>query len=475
MKRRILLKFTLLILLIFLFIPLQDISAKEDSFICGTYFTGVGCSHCAKTDPIILEDLLKKYPNLIIIEYEIYQQRTNAPLLNGYNEIYNSGLGIPLIIFNKEKHEIGDTSILGNAEILIKRMKFNSCPLVNGTSVNFNDIDIISLPSSPKIWRQNRILVKTGDNGDNELLKSLLINNDFNKVLEGKNFEEIQPIKIPLSGKNIEFENAIKVGNWIFQWNGNKLKKLAPEKPAAEEPAQEEPLAEKPSPELQPKLTIAKIISLAVVDAINPCALAVLSLMLVAILTYNPRKKKNVLLSGLAFVLSVFIMYLIYGLIIIKSFQFIQALTSIKLWLYNLLGIGAIILGCFKLKDFIQNKATCKVDSRVNKIISKATSPGGAFLIGIFVTVFLLPCTIGPYVICGGILSPLCMLKILPLLLFYNLIFVLPMLVVVLIIYFGFSKIEDISSWQARNIKYLDLISGLIILALGISMLLGFV
>jgi len=39
--------------------------------ICAVYFTRVGCPHCAKTDPIILKDLLKEYPNLIVLEYEI--------------------------------------------------------------------------------------------------------------------------------------------------------------------------------------------------------------------------------------------------------------------------------------------------------------------------------------------------------------------------------------------------------------------
>jgi len=87
----------------------------------------------------------------------------------------------------------------------------------------------------------------------------------------------------------------------------------------------------------------------------------------------------------------------------------------------------------------------------------------------------LLPCTIGPYVICGGILCELGILKSLPWLLLYNLIFVLPMVIVVLIIYFGLRKVEDIASWQAKNIKYIHLISGLIILGLGIAMVLGLV
>ena len=75
-------------------------------------------------------------------------------------------------------------------------------------------------------------------------------------------------------------------------------------------------------------LTLTKIISLAVVDAVNPCAIAVLALMLIAIITYNPRDRKNVLLAGFAFVLSVFVMYFFYGLIIIKFLQIVQKILS---------------------------------------------------------------------------------------------------------------------------------------------------
>jgi len=180
-------------------------------------------------------------------------------------------------------------------------------------------------------------------------------------------------------------------------------------------------------------------------------------------------------LAGLAFVISVFVMYLFYGLVIIRSFQVIQTLTSIRIWLYQALGAGAMLLGILKLRDFFRSQATCNVVPKVNKIISKITSPMGAFLVGAFVTIFLLPCTIGPYIICGGILCSLGILKAFPLLLLYNLVFVLPMLIMVLIVYFGLSKIDDISSWQARNIKYLDLITGIIIIALGVAMILGLV
>ena len=269
MKKAGFLKFLLLGLIIFLFIPTNSSLAESEFSICGVYFTGVGCPHCSKTDPVVLGNLLKEYPNLIVIEYEIYQQRSNAPLLSQYNDNYGSGLGIPLLIFNKDIKERGDSPILNNIRILINGLKFNDCPLAEGNSISFNDIDINLLPKFPKIWHQNKILIKLEQGNDNKLLKELLFSDNLDKSLENVTFEKIIPLKIPLSGKNVEFENAIKINNWAFQWDGEGLKEPIPEEPASEEPTPEEPTPEEPTPEPQPKLTLAKIISLAAVDAVK--------------------------------------------------------------------------------------------------------------------------------------------------------------------------------------------------------------
>lgn len=227
-------------------------------------------------------------------------------------------------------------------------------------------------------------------------------------------------------------------------------------------------------------ISLPYILGLAAVDAVNPCALAVLTLMLIAIITYNPRNRRNVLLAGLAFTLSVFILYLFYGLVIVKFFQVAQAMTAVRLWLYKILGIVAIILGILNIKDFFRYKpggiATempISIRPRVKKIISGITSPKGAFLVGAFVSIFLLPCTIGPYIIAGGILSAMDLLATLPWLLVYNFIFVLPMLVMTCVVYIGFRTVENVSGWKDKNIRYLHLIAGLIMLGLGIGMAAG--
>jgi len=452
----------------------SSIKAQEKELFPFVYFTGIGCPHCSKTDPVVLEQLPQKYPNLIIFEYEIYQKQDNAPLLYQYNQEYNSGLGIPLIIFDKNDFLIGDLQITKNIEEKIKTGS-NKFPSLQG-EVNFNNLNLSSIPGKPTIWSKERVLIKTKNQQiENDLLKELLTKENISSTLENIEYEVIEPQKIPLSGKSLNFQNAIKIENWIFQWNGE---------PALKEDKKEvTPITQTQEMNKEPySFTLTKIVSLATVDAVNPCALAVLTLILIAILTYSPRKKKDVLLAGLLFSLAVFIMYLFYGLVIIKSFQLIQALTNIKVLLYKILGGTAIIIGILNIKDFIYYKPggfltemPLWLRPKMQNFLFKVTSPKGAFVIGTLVTLFLLPCTIGPYIITGGILSSLALIKTIPWLLLYNLIFVLPMIVITIICYIGFTTVENVSGWKNKNIKYLHLTSGIIIFLLGLAMVLGWI
>lgn len=230
------------------------------------------------------------------------------------------------------------------------------------------------------------------------------------------------------------------------------------------------------------EISLGKVITLAVVDAVNPCEFAVLTMLLISIIAYNPHKRKNIILAGLAFGASVFIMYLAYGLFIIKSFQMVQTITAVRPVLYKVLGVIAIILGILQLKDFIAYKIgsfstemPMSWRPKVKNIIARITSPWGAFGIGALVTIFLLPCTIGPYIILGGMLSFMEIVKTLPMLFLYNAIFIAPILIITAIVYFGLRKVEDVQDWKDKNIRALHLIAGLLIFGLGVAMLGGWV
>lgn len=214
-------KFILVLGLLSLFFISPILSAEKEDYVCAVYITGVGCSHCANTDPIVLEKLPRQRDNFVVIEYEIYRQRENGSLLMEYNDNYASGLGIPLIIFNKDKHFKGDKLILKNISELIEELNSSPCPLKDGSSLSFDELDLTTLPGKPKIWKEERILVKTGQGGDNQLLKELLTAEDLSNILKEMKFRFriIEPLPIALSGRNIHFDNAIEIDGWIFQWN----------------------------------------------------------------------------------------------------------------------------------------------------------------------------------------------------------------------------------------------------------------
>ena len=229
------------------------------------------------------------------------------------------------------------------------------------------------------------------------------------------------------------------------------------------------------------EINFLRITTLALADAVNPCALAVLTIVLVTLLIQNPEKKKRVLQAGIAFVLAVYIGYLFYGTVIIQVFKtFVERISGFSYYLYKGLAIFAMLIGALNVKDYFMYKPGGLMTEmpmfmrpRMKELIKKITSPIGAFIIGVLVTLFLLPCTIGPYIIASGILSEIGIIKALPWLLYYNLLFVLPMIVITLLVYFGYTKVEDVSGWKERNIKRLHLIAGSLLFLVGLSLLMG--
>lgn len=230
-------------------------------------------------------------------------------------------------------------------------------------------------------------------------------------------------------------------------------------------------------------LNIGRITLLALADSVNPCALAVLAMVLMTILIQHPDKRRKILYTGLAFTSAVYISYLVYGIIIIQFFKtFAEVLRENSGYIFSGSAILAMLIGALHIKDFFfYKKGSFATEMpiwmrpRVKRIIEKIISPAGAFVIGFLITTFLLPCTIGPYIVASGLLSNLGFLGALPWLLYYNLLFVLPMLVITLIIYFGFTEVDRVSGWKDRNVRFLHLIAGVLLLSVGIALLMGWI
>lgn len=470
------LKGILLVLSLSLFLLPSNIQAQESTQLKSVvYFTGIGCPHCAKVAPV-LHEKVNTDGNFLIVEYEIYQQTANSKYMNSYSNKYGSGLGIPLLFYNEPNYDLGDVNILKNFDDKLKNTPINTFELVNGY-MDILSADLNKFDGKPKIYGKNRVAYQNTNKDlspeENSIVRDFLLVQDLNayvKELEGK---KAKNLTIKLSGAEEVYDYGISIGSWNILWRGD-----APQGTSTDNNTS----SDEPQTATDSNISMLKVVGLALTDSINPCALSVLLMMLIAVTTYNPKDRKQILWSGLAFIAAVFVTYFVYGLLIVKAFEVLQAFSNIRLYLYKGLAIGAILLGLLELKDFffykpggVGTEMPLFLRPKVQKILAKVTSPLGAFGLGMFVTLFLLPCTIGPYIILGGMLSFGDFFKSIPILSLYNLIFVLPMIVIVLLVFFGTKNVKQISTWREKNIRILHLIIGIVFILLGLSMLLGWI
>lgn len=473
-------KILLLLLLVFPFFSYNSLNAQEEKkFVVS--FTGIGCPHCAQVSP----QLHSRVENgtLIVIEYEIYSNVANSQAFSTYAQSFDLDLGIPQILFNKDMKGIGDAPIIENIDSMINKAVANEIPLADGRLISFEDFNLNSLVRYPTIYSKDRVAIRKSitqlSEEENEQIKTFIYSSSINDALSSLkgNSTKAEIVKTP--GGNLTYDHAIKLNGWLLQWSGDAI-------PVIENTDETETDDEEIAESKEEKLSIGKIISLGLADSVNPCALSILALVLISIITYNPGKRKDILLAGLSFILAVVIMYLLYGVLIIKAFQAVQSITAIREFLFSKLGINLVlgvfasIFGVLEIKDFISYKPgsigtemPLSLRPKVSKIIAKVTSPLAAFGVGLFVTLFLLPCTIGPYIILGGLLSSGSLITAVPSLLLYNLIFILPMLAVVLAVYFGTKKVEDITNWRNKNVRYMHLVAGILLLSIGLLMIFG--
>lgn len=210
----------------------------------------------------------------------------------------------------------------------------------------------------------------------------------------------------------------------------------------------------------------------AFVDSINPCAIAVMLLLLSALLFFNDRKK--LFWTGMAFIIGIFLTYFIFG------FGIFYAIGANK-WVnpvlfHQIVGAFGVLMGLLNIKDFFWYggggflmEIPRRWRPKMSLIIARATSWPVALLTGAIITFFELPCTGGPYIFTLGVLQNNGMSKILiaPILIYYNLLFVAPLIIILVCTYFGLMNIEKAEQWKQRNLRMLHLVAGVILVALG--------
>ena len=223
---------------------------------------------------------------------------------------------------------------------------------------------------------------------------------------------------------------------------------------------------------LAERLTIPAVLLAAAADSVNPCTFAVLVLLLGTLLVAG--RKGKVLQAGLAFTIAIYVSYFLMG---IGIFSAIQAAGVQRPFILGVSSL-AILLGLWNMKDYFAYGKwfTIEVPQRwrptVKRITSSVVSVPGAFAVGVLDSLFLLPCSSGPYIAILALLSKTTsrtqgMLY----LLLYNFVFVLPLLVITLAVHFGFTTTARAERWRSARLGKLHLVSGVVMLLLGVGMI----
>ena len=216
------------------------------------------------------------------------------------------------------------------------------------------------------------------------------------------------------------------------------------------------------------------LVAAAIVDSVNPCAISVL-LLTIAFLVSMGKARRSILAIGLTYIAGIFGIYILIGLGIVQAlavFGVSHLVATIGAAI--LVGVGVLNAVNDLWPSFpIRLKIPQGAHATMARLMQKA-SLQTAFVLGAFVGLSEFPCTGGPYVfilsLLGGEGTELAGLGYL---VFYNLIFVSPLLVI-LALASDATVLGRFEEWKKRHTGDLRFWGGMAMIALGGLILLSF-
>lgn len=220
--------------------------------------------------------------------------------------------------------------------------------------------------------------------------------------------------------------------------------------------------------------SVASVVIAAFIDSLNPCAFATIILLLTYSVSTSSSRKMLVICG--AFIIGMLASYLSVGI----GLLYVIGIAPFRLFLRYLVGSLAIFFAALEFKEFLFYGKGLSLEqpgalSRIMDRYSASMTVGAGFLTGMAVSMVELPCTGGIYLTILYLLAKIGLtFEVFLLLLLYNLIFVLPLIVIVLLVYFGRSVME-IDAWRIEKRRYMRLLAGILLLTIGIALIAGLI
>lgn len=206
-------------------------------------------------------------------------------------------------------------------------------------------------------------------------------------------------------------------------------------------------------------------------DSVNPCAFAVILLLLAFLFTIRKRREQ-ILKLGAIYVAMIFLVYLAIGLGILSTVRLSEDPHFVaRVGSYLLIGLGVLNLIEYRWPQFpIKLHMPAAAHRKVNQLLKVATVPA-TIGVGFIVGLCTFPCSGGVYVSIITLLNAKTTLAWgIAYLVLYNVLFVLP-LVVILLAVGNRVTAKRWAAWERAHALQLRLWFGLVMIGLGALML----
>lgn len=229
---------------------------------------------------------------------------------------------------------------------------------------------------------------------------------------------------------------------------------------------------------LREQLTLWAVVGAALLDSLNPCDFALMLLLMGTLIVLGKRMK--VLWAGLAFIAGVYVMYFAMGFVVYTVLGMTVGARGFRVPFLYAVSSLAILIGLWQMKDLLWYGKWFSIEvpdrwkPRAKKLAASVASIPGAFVIGALESLFLAPCTSGPYLAILTLLSQTTeRTEGVLLLMLYNFVFVVPLIVLAFAVHFGFTTTARAERWRSAKAGKLHFITGLVMFALGVGMIIA--
>lgn len=225
------------------------------------------------------------------------------------------------------------------------------------------------------------------------------------------------------------------------------------------------------------RLTVSEALPLvvfaALADSVNPCTFSVFTALLLIVAAVRGLKRSVV--SGVAFISAIYTAYFALGLGLIKALGYVPGVKYVVAALGLVLGSTALIGGLeARSKGAFKSPLPASFRKLTESAIERAINPLTAALAGFVVSVTLLPCSSGPYIVTAAYLSKLDpQSMVIPLLMLYNAIFVAPLVAILAATALAVLRLRRLKEWRSKQLPLLEAISGALLIAISLYALLA--